>query len=245
MGRESAPENARNDRFIQNPRSASFGRTSIAVPGFIKGLEYAHKKYGSGHFGLKCCSWKDLVWKALHEIKKGIVITQHFHDATKTKITEAEKQSNDALVLRELIDTSETHFNKNKLFKSLINTMEQISMNGPGSIYQGGHIGQNLVKELSGALTLQDLANYEVKEYKPNTTMIGSNEVMVSPAPSSGPQLLAFLNALEYLKNEAGSDFGKMSADYLHNITNILENLDELQLKLGDLNSTNPNPKIG
>ena len=97
-------------------------------------------------------------------------------------------------------------------------------------------IGQNLVKELSGALTLQDLANYQVKEYKPNTTMIGSNEVMVSPAPSSGPELLAFLNALEYLKNEAGSDFGKMSADYLHNITNILENLDELQLKLGDLN---------
>ena len=97
-------------------------------------------------------------------------------------------------------------------------------------------IGQNLVKELSGALTLQDLANYQVKEYKPNTTMIGSNEVMVSPAPSSGPELLAFLNALEYLKNEAGSDFGKMSADYLHNITNILENLDDLQLKLGDLN---------
>ena len=42
---------------------------------------------------------------------------------------------------RELIETSETHFNKIKLFKSLINTMEQISMNGSGSIYQGGHIG--------------------------------------------------------------------------------------------------------
>ena len=87
-------------RFIQNPRSAQFGRNSIGVPGFIKGLEYAHKNYGSGHFGLKCCSWKDLVWKALNVIKKGIVINENFKSATMTKISQIEKESTDARLLR-------------------------------------------------------------------------------------------------------------------------------------------------
>ena len=45
-----------------------------AVPGFIKGLEYAQKKYGSNHFGLNCCTWYDLVNMALHEVKRGIQI---------------------------------------------------------------------------------------------------------------------------------------------------------------------------
>ena len=114
-------------------------------------------------------------------------------------------------------------------------------MKGSATLYEkGGKIGQNLVKELPGTLNENDLTNYKVKEYKPNTTMIGSHEIMVSPAPSSGPELLAFLNTLEYMKNEAKSDFGKLSAKYLHNMTNVLENLSKLQLQLGD----NPNSNV-
>ena len=141
-----------------------------------------------------------------------------------------------------MLDTKPTtkYFNEVTIFKKLINTMEIIAMKGSATLYENGQIGQNLVKELPGILTAEDLANYKVKEYKPNTTMIGSYEVMVSPAPSSGPELLAFLNTLEYLKQEAKLDFGKLSAKYLHNMTNVLENLNKLQLKLGD----NPNPDV-
>ena len=141
-----------------------------------------------------------------------------------------------------MIDTKPItkYFNEVTIFKKLINTMEIIAMKGSATLYENGQIGQNLVKELPGILTAEDLVNYKVKEYKPNTTMIGSYEVMVSPAPSSGPELLAFLNTLEYLKQEAKLDFGKLSAKYLHNMTNVLENLNKLQLKLGD----NPNPDV-
>ena len=55
--RETVPEGARNDRFISNPRQASLGRNSVAVPGLVKGLAHAHKKYGSHKEGLQCCSW--------------------------------------------------------------------------------------------------------------------------------------------------------------------------------------------
>ena len=98
--RETAPENARNDRFMENPRSAQIGRGSIGVPGFIKGLEHAHQNYGSHQMGLTCCSWSDLVWKALKPALNGVGVTEHFINATHTKISKAELGSQDASNLR-------------------------------------------------------------------------------------------------------------------------------------------------
>ena len=121
--------------------------------------------------------------------------------------------------------------------------MQMIAKNGSKAIYEGGQLGQNLVQELQGALTLEDLQNYHVKETKPNTTMIGSHEVMVSPAPSSGPELLAFLSTVEYL-SQTMNNFGQITADYLHSITNALENLENLQLQLGDLPDMNVNKLV-
>ena len=51
--------------------------------------------------------------------------------------------------------------------------MEIIARNGSAAIYQGGLVGQNLVKDLGGHITLSDLEEYEVKETKPNMTKIG------------------------------------------------------------------------
>ena len=52
--------------------------------------------------------------------------------------------------------------------------METIARNGSAAIYQGGSVGQNLVKDLGGHITLDDLSEYEVKETKPNMTKIGT-----------------------------------------------------------------------
>lgn len=232
--RETAPENARNDRYIQNPRSASFGRGSVGVPGFIKGLEYAHDKYGSGHIGLHCCSWSDLVWKALKEVLKGVEVSEHFLNATQTKMSEEELQSNDADMLRKLVIPAKhsSYFNDIPVYNKLIDTMKLIASNGSKVLYNG-QLGANLVQDLGGALTMEDLQNYTVKETKPYTSMIGTHEVMVSPSPSSGAELLAYLNTMEYLKNN-NADFGSITPEYLHSLTNVLENLEDLQLQLGD-----------
>ena len=78
-------------------------------------------------------------------------------------------------IFREMIDTKPDtkYFNEVNIFKKLINTMEIIAMKGSATLYENGQIGQNLVKELPGILTAKDLVNYKVKEYKPNSTMIG------------------------------------------------------------------------
>lgn len=61
---------------------------------------------------------------------------------------------------------------------------------------------------------------------------------MVSPAPSGGPELIAFLNALEHIKNKMGQDVFENFTDtseYLKKMATILKNLEGLQLQLGDL----------
>ena len=65
---------------------------------------------------------------------------------------------------------------------------------------------------------------------------------MVSPAPSGGPELIAFLNALEHLKNQKGQDAFENYTDtskYLQDMSTILKNLEGLQLQLGDLPDAN------
>ena len=117
---------------------------------------------------------------------------------------------------------------------ALVKTLKSIAVNGSASIYEGGEVGQSIIKALGGAITVEDLANYTVKERTPLTTMIGQHEVMVSPSPSSGPELLALLNSFSYLKTQLKDRFGVVTADYLHSLANVLQNLQDLQLKLGD-----------
>jgi gamma-glutamyltranspeptidase/glutathione hydrolase len=208
------------------------------VPGFVKGLEHAHAGYGSGHRGLTCCSWSDLIWKAIHEGLKGLKISEHFINSTQTKISQAELQSSEALLLKDLIGSSQSHedkyFSDIPIYNKLIQTLKKIASNGSDALYSdNGQLAHDLVQDLGGAITLDDLKSYQVLETRPNIAMIGSHEVMVSPAPSSGPELLAFLNTLEYL-NKTTSDFGSVNRENLHSMTQVLETLHELQLTLGD-----------
>ena len=64
---------------------ATAGRGSIGVPGFIKGLEYAHGKYGSGTNGVDCCTMSHLIHMAINAVAD-LTLTAHFVNATRTKI---------------------------------------------------------------------------------------------------------------------------------------------------------------
>ena len=70
--------------------------------------------------------------------------------------------------------------------------------------------------------------------------------VVTAPAPTSGPKLLAFLNAMELKKDRKAASLGRFAgggdrslgvvsaADHLKNAANWLEALQKLQLGLGD-----------
>ena len=70
------------------------GPTSIGVPGFVAGLDYAHKHFGSGHVGRLCCSWSQLIYPAIRLAHK-LTATENLLVATKTKLAPDELATNE------------------------------------------------------------------------------------------------------------------------------------------------------
>ena len=247
--RETVPENSNEDRL------RSSGRWSVGVPGFVKGLWHAHKKYGSGHDGMECCAWTHLIQKTIHKVvRHGVRVTSNLAAATSTKIEGVMQDTGvDTKNLREFINSygSGESYNDNlnaiPLFKNLMRALKTIASNGVDAFYKdqgNGSISQDIVRNTHGAITLRDLDNYEVVERDPIVTHIGKYEVMASGAPSSGPELLAYLNTLEswYDRESKISNLGKdtkrvkdmSSESYWSTVIDVMTKLNHFQLGLGD-----------
>lgn len=102
-----------------------------------------------------------------------------------------------------------------QVYQNYIETFKKIAKNGAAAFYEG-EIAINTVRDLEGSLTLEDLKSYKVVEHEPVRTSIGDYEVLASPAPTTGPQLIAVLNALEeYLVRFGSKSMAAMNVDYL------------------------------
>ena len=135
-----------------------------------------------------------------------------------------------------------------------------IASNGPSAFYENresGSIVQDIVNATGGAITASDLKAYEPIERDPIVTHIGHFEVMASSAPSSGPELLAYLNTMEtwYTKQlearhaarkgeisnnlsskeiQIRQHIGLSTQEYWSTMINLLTKLNHYQLGLGD-----------
>jgi len=247
--RETVPENSNEDRL------RSLGRWSVGVPGFVKGLWHAHKKYGSGHDGMECCAWTHLIQKTIHKVvRHGVRVTSNLVAATSTKIGRVMEDTGvDTKNLREFVNSygsGESYnddLNKIRIYKKLIRTLKTIASNGPDAFYEdrgNGSIAQDIVKATGGAITQKDLKEYEIVERDPIVTHIGKFEVMASGAPSSGPELLAYLNTLEtwydrqlrISSSDKDSERHKdmSSQNYWSTVIDVMSKLNHYQLGLGD-----------
>ena len=133
------PESASNDR-----PPAGVGRTSVAVPGFVKGLSHAHTKYGSGKVGLQCCSWTHLVYLSIsHALKQGVELSKSLSTAVTTKITDVQLAQADSAVLKQFVDEVKglgdaKRINVNSpTFQKVITTLETLANHGPDDFYKG------------------------------------------------------------------------------------------------------------
>lgn len=77
--RETAPALANKTMYSKDPLSSRWGGLSVGVPGELRGLEEAHKRWGS-------LPWRDLVqpsvelakgWRVPTELARRIQVRQH------------------------------------------------------------------------------------------------------------------------------------------------------------------------
>lgn len=199
-GRETAPEKARTDMFLDeegNPREFSDavrGGLSVGIPGLLKTMKVAHDQYGK-------LPWNQLFQPAIRAAREGFVVSQRFHGLSKQ-----------ISYLKDFDQTAEIYLDKNgkahevgdKITNpKLAKTLEEISKKGIAPFYNG-NIARNIVRAVQtskinpGYLSLSDLKNYQIKKGDLLCdTYRKKYKICTMSLPAGGSTLLQIMGILE------------------------------------------------
>src|SRR5712691_7421476 len=220
--REMAPAAAtrniyldKNGNVIEGEGGSIEGYRAAGVPGTVRGMELALKKYGSHRL-----TWSQLIEPARRLAANGFTVTN----------TLARGLRGNREYLSKYAETKRIYLNNGKFYNEgdlfvqpdLAATFARLQQRGPNEFYQG-QTARMIVDDLKrhgGLITLEDMRGYVAKERETLRGNYRGYEIISMPPPSSGGAvLLEMLNILE------GYDFKKMdwaSSDRYHLMTEAM-----------------------
>jgi gamma-glutamyltranspeptidase / glutathione hydrolase len=204
--REKAPGKATHDMYLDSSGNVTpdslVGWRAVGVPGTVRGLELAVKKYGTK-------SWSELLQPAIHLASSGFAISysqmRSFHYAADLL---SQFPDSKRIFLK---DGAFYNWNENFQQPELARTLERIALNGAKEFYEGetARILASQMEKNGGLITMEDLREYQAVEQKPLEGDYKGYHIITSPPPSSGGvgilQMLAMLDDTGYEKSKAGS----------------------------------------
>jgi gamma-glutamyltranspeptidase/glutathione hydrolase len=233
--REMAPAAATHDIYldkngnvIKGEGGSLEGYRAAGVPGTVRGMELALKKYGSGKL-----SWTQLIEPARRLAANGFTVTRTLARSLRGKreiIQGGETVEEDRLYLATYPETKRIYLNNGKLYNEgdlfrqpdLAATFARLQRGGPNEFYEGqtARMIADDMKRNNGLITLADMRGYVAKERAPLHGNYRGYEIISMPPPSSGGAvLIEMLNILE------GYDLKKMdaaSSDRYHLMTEAM-----------------------
>ncbi len=206
--REMAPAAAtrniyldKDGNLIQGEGGSLVGYRAAGVPGTVRGMELALKKYGSGKL-----TWAQLVEPA-RTLAIGFTVTH--------SLARSLRSSNDYLgqypETKRIYLKGGQFYSEGEIFRQpdLAATFARLQKFGPNEFYEG-QTAKLIVADMkanNGLMTMTDLRRYVAKEREPLRTTYRGYEVVSMPPPSSGGAvLIEMLNILE------GYELGKFDA---------------------------------
>jgi len=205
--REMAPAAAtrniyldKNGNVISGEGGSIEGYRAAGVPGTVRGMELALKKYGSGKL-----TWTQLIEPARRLAANGFTVTN--------SLARGLRSSRD--YLSKYPETKRIYLNNGKFYNEgdtfvqpdLAATFVRLQQRGPNEFYEG-QTAQLIVDDLKqhqGLITMEDMRGYVAKEREPLRGNYRGYEIISMPPPSSGGAvLIEMLNILE------GYDFTKI-----------------------------------
>jgi gamma-glutamyltranspeptidase/glutathione hydrolase len=207
--REMAPAAAhrdvyldKNGELIKGEGGSLIGYRAAGVPGTVRGMELALKKYGSGKL-----TWGQLVEPARQLAGKGFTVTYSL----------ARSLYGSREYLSKYSETKRIYLRDGRFYKEgeifrqpeLAATFARLQRFGPNEFYQGETARLIIadMKRNNGLMTMDDLRGYVAKERTPVRGSYRGHEIISMPPPSSGGTvLIEMLNILE------GFDLKKMEA---------------------------------
>jgi gamma-glutamyltranspeptidase/glutathione hydrolase len=204
--REAAPSGASHDMYLdaegKPTRDSLVGWRASGVPGTVRGLELAHKKFGRK-------PWAELVQPAVDFAANGVELSY----------AEAKSICSTAKLLGQFPDSKRIFLKPEgcreageKLVQpELAQTLRRIARDGAKDFYEG-ETARRLaaaMKANGGLITLEALKSYRAVERQPLEGKYKGYGVITSPPPSSGGvamlEMMAMLEGTGYEKAGAGS----------------------------------------
>ncbi len=206
--REKAPAAAARDMYLDElgkvTRDSLVGWCAAGVPGTVRGLELAHKKYGK-------LPWAKLLAPAVRLAASGFpvsyALSQSLGGEGANRLLGQFPESKRIFLKDGAHHQADDRFAQPELAK----TLARIAKFGSRDFYEGV-TAKILAEEMSkngGLITLADLKAYEAVERKPLEGAYKGYGVITSPPPSSGGigilQMLGMLEGSGYEKTGFGS----------------------------------------
>ena len=203
--RERAPGSASRNMYIGADGKATadsrLGYRAAGVPGSVRGLELASRRYGKK-------PWRELVRPAVALASRGFELS--YAQAQSLSTTEA---------LSTFPESSRIFQRNGRFFEpgerfvqaDLGRTLDRIARLGAKDFYEGetAALLAKDMKEHGGLITLDDLKNYQAIERAPLRGSYRGYEILTAPPPSSGGigilQMLGVLEGSGFEKAGAGS----------------------------------------
>lgn len=228
--RERAPLAATRDMYAEGGSEASRrGSLAVAVPGHVRGLCHALKKYGT-------LPLSTVLQPAIRFAKYGVRLDTHELSGRRSRIQSAGKLSKEFAGLwrgylgnGELLETNED--GSPFLWKSpQLPALELLARDGAEAFYRGP-IAQSIVKHVKsrgGILSMEDFRQMDVVERQPLGGEFDGMQVVAMPPPSSGGvAIIESLNILTWLEqHKLGGrleSLGHNSPKYIHVLTEALK----------------------
>ena len=204
--RERAPLAATRDMYLDDQGHLTawsvVGYLAAGVPGTVKGLEAAHRKFGRK-------PWAELLEPAVKLARDGFPISYGL----------ARSLRNACHLFWPYADSKRIFLNRGLYYdpgdrlvqQDLAHTLERIQREGSADFYEG-ETARRLAADMKtngGLITLKDLKGYTVEERKPLAGRYRGYEILTAPPPSSGGvgilQMLGVLEGTGFEKSGAGS----------------------------------------
>lgn len=211
--RETAPKAATATMFLDEkgepvPQKSRDSGLAVGVPGTVRGLAFAHQKYGSGKLSLA-----ELIAPAIQLAREGIVVDDDLADSLPQAARLARHEATKAIFFK---DGKPLGLGERLVQADLAATLQAIAERGPDAFHTG-LIAEKIaaaVRSIGGVMTSEDIAAYRVVERKPVTGSYRGHRIVSMPPPSSGGvHLIQILNILEGFDLRAT---GAGSAETLH-----------------------------
>ena len=185
------------------------GYLAPGVPGTVRGMELAHKKFGK-------LPWRDVVMPAVELAEKGFAMPATLARSLSGEVRGSMARFPASVAAYGKPGGGDWVAGDTIRLTDLGRTLRAIATGGADAFYKGW-IADSLEKDMKangGIITKADLAAYEAKERAPIRGTYRGYEIISMPPPSSGGiALVQMLNMLETFNLKS---MGRSSAETIH-----------------------------